>query len=98
MDEYSKLIFDLITNGHQFDYAQIAFNLAKENPRMFCDLAGILKDANKNFNIVVDPFIKAGQQIQAIKELRTLTGWGLKESKDYCDDRRTELGIQPPRY
>ncbi len=27
-----------------------------------------------------------GQKIKAIKEVRELTGWGLRESKKFCED------------
>lgn len=43
----------------------------------------------------VDEYIRAHKQIQAIKELRLQTGWGLKESKDWCDIRRDQLGVRP---
>lgn len=34
-----------------------------------------------------------GQFIEAIKEVRGLTGWGLKEAKDFCDKVR-DVGPQ----
>lgn len=39
-----------------------------------------------------DPLILAGQKIQAIKALRKQTGMGLKEAKDWVDQRARDLG------
>lgn len=97
MDEYTKIIFDLILNGHEFNYPDIALGLAKVNPKLFCELAKLdVSDTidNRYHNIIHDN-IMAGQFIQAIKDLRNATGWGLKESKDYCDEYRRKVGRHP---
>lgn len=36
--------------------------------------------------------IKAGQFITAIKHVHKVTGWGLVESKNLCDNMREEMG------
>ena len=38
----------------------------------------------KDIHIIAD-CIRNGKKIAAIKEIRTQTGWGLKEAKEYCD-------------
>jgi len=38
-----------------------------------------------DYNEIVS-FCKNGQKIPAIKKIRVLTGWGLKESKDCADE------------
>ncbi|MBF0554293.1 MAG: hypothetical protein HQK96_06980 [Nitrospirae bacterium] len=39
----------------------------------------------------VKELIREGKLIESIKTLRVATGWGLKESKDYCDNLKREL-------
>lgn len=99
MDEYSQIIFDKILSGYEFNYPEIALNLAKINPKLFCELAKIDTEVmgsvnyKGNYNNIIDGYIMDNKVIQAIKELRAFTGWGLKESKDYVDDRREQLGL-----
>jgi len=35
---------------------------------------------------IISFFIRKGQRIRAIKEFRSQTGWGLKDSKNYLDN------------
>jgi len=44
----------------------------------------------------LDRLIRAGQKIMAIKHHRTITNFGLKESKDAVEARMAELAGQPP--
>ncbi len=41
---------------------------------------GIFKDI-----YIIADFIREGKKIPAIKEIRSQTGWGLKDAKVYCD-------------
>lgn len=42
----------------------------------------------------IEKILKHGHYIEAIKELRALTGAGIKEAKEAVDIFRSELGIQ----
>jgi ribosomal protein L7/L12 len=37
------------------------------------------------------PFLKEGKLLQAVKYHKDRTGWGLKESKGFCDELRDKL-------
>lgn len=100
MDEYTQLIFDLILNGHEFNYPEIALGLAKIDPKLFCQLAkldttGTVGSVYDRYHRLIHDNIMAGQVIQAIKDLRAETGWGLKESKDFVDEYRRKVGRLP---
>lgn len=58
-------------------------NLGKADPQSDADraAAGIGPDHLDELRALVG----AGQQVQAIKRVRELTGWGLKESKTFVD-------------
>lgn len=47
----------------------------------------IVDSVSSQIDRIVEDFGPKGQKIQAIKEVRTVTGWGLKESKDAVDQR-----------
>jgi len=43
----------------------------------------------------VQDLIRSGHLINAIKDMRTLYGLGLKEAKDICERARSELNLYP---
>lgn len=45
----------------------------------------------------VDRLLAEGRKIDAIRRIRELTGWGLREAKDEADRRHEELAEQRPR-
>jgi len=64
----------------------------------FVEMKGVIING-KFVNIdTVDNSLKAGEQIKAIKYVREVTGWGLKEAKMFTDSRRAYLGITPKPF
>lgn len=94
---YGKVI-DLI-HEDDVDHRKVSIALAKLSPQVFLALAGAGKvegcrgingdDAqlaiHRKLTHVARAFMNTGNLVSAIKEIRGLTGWGLKESKDYVD-------------
>jgi ribosomal protein L7/L12 len=50
-----------------------------------------------NSSVVID-FLRAGQKINAIKQLRALASCGLKEAKDATEDSRLDAYYNRPSY
>lgn len=92
MDDYTKVIIDKLAEGYKFDYVTIALGLAKHDPALFCELAGITESVSQYYK-VIDPWLRSGNLISAIKALRDVTRWDLKKSKDFCCDRKALLGL-----
>lgn len=49
-------------------------------------------------SVTIMDYIKADQKIKAIKELRALSGSGLREAKDACEDYRLASYYPPRNY
>jgi len=64
-----------------YDPQKIAIELAKNYPDIFVGLVEA-KHLAPTWHEIVRPLIREGLKIPAIKEVRALTGWGLKQSKD----------------
>lgn len=82
-NEYAKAI-DLLMSD-EVDFRQLAIDLAKVNPELFCQLAAgddlkICEWHREVWNLGT-----AGDDVGAIKVIRQHTGMGLKESKDLYD-------------
>lgn len=80
-----RLINYLVDNA--VDYAAVGKTLAKLHPEMFLQLVeGELEaemTAQKYANVLRE--LRTGRIVSAIKELRNMTGLGLKEAKDVVD-------------
>lgn len=63
-------------------------------------LMHVLKgDVIGSVKVRFDPTVKSPQKITFIKELRALTGYGLRESKDFSDTvEQTGSGVIPGRF
>lgn len=46
---------------------------------------------SREINEKIEPLIFEGKKIEAIKEIRKITKWGLKESKEYVDNLTLKL-------
>lgn len=99
-EAYGKAI-DLLMAG-KIDYKSVAINLAKRAPKVFVALSGhaaeaqpevtwhdVLVEAYNRIVTAIEPQLISGNIVGAIKALRELTGWGLKESKDFVDRHRS---------
>ena len=97
---------DAITNltSDEIDYKKTCISIARTNPGVFnngfYDVYGapeeVLKIAGHNITRTqldqVLEELKQGKFIQTIKVLRSLTGLGLKEAKDICDELKLRHG------
>jgi ribosomal protein L7/L12 len=80
-----------IIADNQFDARHVAIELAKINPELFIQLAN--KETREvpvedNDSIIyrnVKQFIRDDMKVSAIQQLRTISGFGLKEAKDVVD-------------
>lgn len=64
------------------DYRTIVIALAKRYPNVLIELANGIKE---DWHVNVLDLMKKGEKVQAIKETRYHTGYGLKEAKDVID-------------
>lgn len=65
-----------------------------------CDTDYTVMYRHKDINEKLEKLIIARHHIQAIKLHRATTGWGLRESKQFCDNLRQKLinqGRMPER-
>ncbi len=110
VDHY-KRVLDIFAND-EIDYKKIASLLAKECPEAFVALhekcSGKLIYTNAEFESAMKLYelkmkalahINAGSRVEAIKHVRTETGYGLQEAKDFCDHLSDEarIGIIPQK-
>ena len=88
---YAKAIDILM--GNSVDYKNIAIELAKQNPELFCQLvakASPSKDHAWHRDAI--SHLRACHLVSAIKLCREKTGFGLKEAKDVMDAVRSRDG------
>jgi ribosomal protein L7/L12 len=86
--------YDTMLSGNLFE--KVAKELAVRSPETFIEIVTWERylaqmREGKDFPTVDVLLCQKDMLIPAIKEHRTLTGAGLKESKDYCEARRAEL-------
>ena len=81
--------YDNMISGNLCD--KVAKELAVRSPETFIAIVTCVSREGKDFPTVDVLLCQKDMLIPAIKEHRTLTGSGLKESKDYCEARRAEL-------
>lgn len=80
-----------IIADNQFDARQVAIELAKINPELFIQLTNKetrevpVEDNNSIIYRNVKQFIHDNMKVSAIQQLRTISGFGLKEAKDVVD-------------
>ena len=84
-EEALKKVVAMLFSG-SFDQMKVLQRLAIEYPVIFVELSGV-EDPRKEMDAKIDDFLFLKQKVEAIKYCRTITGWGLKEAKDYCDAR-----------
>lgn len=86
------------------DFREMVFAVAMEYPEEFCKVMAKIsgeeqlawEDAMRNDVIAM---AKQGEgKIQAIKYVRSLTQWGLKEAKDWCDALGHTHGLWMPSH
>lgn len=93
MNAYTK-VMDILSQD-ELDWKVLVFEIAKTNPGAVVRAAESLNMARPKPEWVTTAiaYIKAGEFIQAIKTVRSGTGWGLIESKKWCEDERDNLEI-----
>jgi ribosomal protein L7/L12 len=70
-------------------FAQLWFNLlASDSANTF--LYQVASEEQDEFDVILQP-VAISQRIAVLKALRELTGWGLKESKDFLDSAPNKL-------
>ncbi|MBI9082680.1 MAG: hypothetical protein JEZ11_03725 [Desulfobacterales bacterium] len=92
MTNHYAAAIDVLTSNHsQARLMAILTNIAKAHPKMVVDAARpyLVKPAKWiQWKKPIAYLINEGRFIAAIKELRILTGVGLKEAKGICDEFR----------
>lgn len=87
--DYKRAVEILLAG--EYNEKEICAVLAKERPDLFCKYAGMKGQTIEEKIIVVG--VRDGK-IHAIKEHRMLTGFGLKESKDYVEQLFDKRGLK----
>lgn len=81
-EAYCRVI-DLIDTG-TINHREVSLALAKMRPDVFLAIHDAVNGAVQMDRTILN-FWKNGQKIEAIKFCRGVTGWNLKEAKNYCD-------------
>lgn len=88
MHEAYCRVIDLIDAG-TINYRAVSMALAKVRPDVFLVIHDAVDGNSATEQEVMDrellDMMDRGQKVEAIKLHRSATGFGLKESKDYCD-------------
>lgn len=82
--------YDLALNYHEQWFPNGAINKTGAEPSGFVTKAG-LDFSNVVRNLEFQSCIRAGKKIQAIKVARSITGLGLKESKDFVEEYEVRM-------
>jgi hypothetical protein len=85
--EYYQRAISIIAND-EFDSRQLAIRLAQRDPAMFCELVGLNPKGRDEWISEYLSLVKTSQYVPAIKQLRSVHGYGLKEAKDITDNVR----------
>lgn len=91
--EYSEAI-EILAN-RSMDYRRFAVEMAKYSPSLFVKIASQIGTSSRADNDeglsdsrlddAIVSLMSRNQKVEAIRLRRTMTGQGLKESKDYCE-------------
>jgi ribosomal protein L7/L12 len=88
MHEAYCRVIDLIDAG-TINHRAVSMALAKMRPDVFLTIHDAVDGAGASEELQLDhellDIMARGNLVEAIKHHRTVTGMGLKESKDYCD-------------
>ena len=71
-----------ITNSEAM---QVCIAIAKSNPSIFNSACEVVAVGTSTMNVEVKSLLNAGKKIEAIKMVRTMTGLGLREAKEYVE-------------
>lgn len=82
--------YDLAMNYHEQWFPNGALNKTDVEPSGFVTKSG-LDFSNVVKNLEFQSCIREGRKIQAIKVARSLTGLGLKESKDFVEEYEVRM-------
>lgn len=89
--EAYQAVIDIIAQGDTLNERGIVLTLAKDDPIRFIEIykklnpSYVAEPAKPEWYRLAKGYMEAGQKIAAIKEVRTGTGMGLKEAKDYVE-------------
>lgn len=107
-EAYGEVI-DMIVED-RLDYKKIALALAKKAPKVLLGIVGevgkapaksgnamqeLMTEAHRRLAAAIDPFLITNNKVSAIKAVRELTAWGLKEAKDYVDFYQDPGSMKP---
>jgi len=76
---------EILMNGSP-NFRDIGIALAKNCPELFVELHSKIQYVAPAWMTTVINFLKGNNIVSAVKETRNATGFGLKESKDICDN------------
>lgn len=85
--EAYKQAIEVLMN-QDINFREMGIALAKNCPELFLELVNVPPYLTKYRPVKVN--LEKREKIQAIKELRTVTGLGLKEAKDIVDNLQRE--------
>lgn len=88
--DYQEAIDFLLNKNRPIDFEKVVVELAKKHPKIFLS---IVKQERNVFAVLnkeswmsyARQRLVDGQKVEAIKEIRSATGFGLKEAKDIAD-------------
>lgn len=90
----TKFVADLLVKtAVDFDWHAVAKHLAVHSPNILVNAVNAVVNPNTCWVALVDAEIRKGQKVPAIKFHRSVTGAGLKESKDYIEQRARDIGV-----
>jgi hypothetical protein len=89
MEEAYGRVIDLLMSG-SVNHQSISVALAKSNPEAFLAIRDHVSSPAGSpvllaMNREAMEMIRNGRFVDSVRFIRSQTGWGLKEAKDYCD-------------
>jgi len=86
-EETRGKIIDVLLNPAN-DWRNIVISIAKKHPEIVIEAGECITDTDLP---EMDAFLLKGEKIKAIKYVRSQRSMGLKEAKEFCDEREYVL-------
>jgi len=87
IQQFNKVLDVLLTDN--YDYRALVERIARTNPQAIIDS---MKECELKYPLL-EGFAKAGEKIQAIKHVRNISGFGLREAKEFVEDYIAGMGL-----
>lgn len=89
-DDVYKQVVNILWRD-EYNHDDVLEIIAREFPDVFIQAVMMSQAPGEVWKRKAEYFIEQGQKISAIRTVREGTDWGLREAKDWVDNRQAEM-------